>query len=207
LRANRLIASISLPALVGVAVVAPDLVTVVLGDKWQIATPVIQVLIWVGILQSVQRLNSTILQACNRTRDMLRYSLIVSGGSLAAFIIGLHWGVVGVATAYAISSTVIEPYYTWLTTRALGISLLQLGKALRGVVESCIVMAAAVLAARAGLMHTDVSTFLRFMLEIAVGIAVYLPVCHWREPIVEAEIRDVVARRRGPVATPAPAPN
>jgi O-antigen/teichoic acid export membrane protein len=200
LRANRLIASISLPSLVGVAVVAPDLVAVVLGNKWQIATPVIQVLIWVGILQSIQRLNSTVLQACNRTRDMLRYSVIVSGGSLAAFVIGLHWGVVGVATAYAVSSTVIEPYYTWLTTRSLGISLLDLGKALRGVVESCVVMAAAVLAARWALVHTDVATQLRFALEISVGIAVYLPVCRWREPIVEAEIRDVIARRRAPSA-------
>ena len=35
----------------------------------------IQVLIWVGILQSIQRLNSTVLQACDRTRDMLRYSV------------------------------------------------------------------------------------------------------------------------------------
>ena len=33
LRANRLIASISLPSLVGVAVVAPDLVDVVLGEQ------------------------------------------------------------------------------------------------------------------------------------------------------------------------------
>ncbi len=39
LRSNRLIASISLPSLVGVAVVAPDLVDVVLGSKWQHRDP------------------------------------------------------------------------------------------------------------------------------------------------------------------------
>jgi O-antigen/teichoic acid export membrane protein len=206
LRSNRLIASISLPSLVGVAVVAPDLVDVVLGSKWSIATPVIQVLIWVGLLQSVQRLNSTVLQACDRTRDMLRYSVIVSVGSLAAFVIGLHWGVVGVAAAYALSSTVIEPYYTWLTTRALGISILDFGRALAGVVEACVVMGAAVLAARLALTHAGVATPARLGLEILVGIAVYLPVCRWREPLVEFEIRDVIAHRKASRAAAAALP-
>lgn len=203
LRSNRLIASISLPSLVGVAVVAPDLVDVVLGSKWRIATPVIQVLIWVGLLQSVQRLNSTVLQACDRTRDMLRYSIIVSAGSLAAFVVGLHWGVVGVAAGYAVSSTIIEPYYTWLTTRALGISLLDLGRALRGVVEACIVMGAAVLAVRAGLADAGVAVPARLGLEILAGVAVFVPVCRRREPLIEVEIRDVIARRRGRAGTAA----
>jgi O-antigen/teichoic acid export membrane protein len=200
LRSNRLIASISLPSLVGVAVVAPDLVDVVLGSRWRIATPVIQVLVWVGLLQSVQRLNSTVLQACDRTRDMLRYSIIVSAGSLAAFVIGLHWGVVGVAAGYAVSSTVIEPYYTWLTTRALGVRLLDFGRALRGVVEACIVMGAAVVALRTGLVDAGVATPARLALEILVGVVVFVPVCRWREPLVELEIRDVIARRRGRAA-------
>jgi O-antigen/teichoic acid export membrane protein len=203
LRSNRLIACISLPALVGVAVIAPDLVDVVLGAKWRVATPVIQILIWVGLLQSIQRLNSTVLQACNRTRDMLRYSVIVSCGSLAAFVIGLHWGVVGVATGYALSSTVIEPYYTWLTTRALRISLLDLGRALHGVVEACLVMGAAVLAVRVGLTDAGVATPLRLALEIGAGIVTFVPICRWREPLVEMEIRDVIARRRRPDAVAA----
>jgi O-antigen/teichoic acid export membrane protein len=206
LRANRLIAAVSLPALVGVAVVAPDLVDVVLGERWQIATPVIQVLIWVGLLQSVQRLNSSVLQACNRTRAMLRYSIIVSGGSLAAFVIGLHWGVVGVAAAYAVSSTIIEPYYTWLTTSALRISLLDFARALRGVVECCVVMGTAVLAVRAGLTHAGVATPLRLAIEIAAGVATFVPLLRLREPLVEAEVRDVIARRRRASAAPAGAP-
>jgi PST family polysaccharide transporter len=148
----------------------------------------------------VQRLNSTVLQACDRTRDMLRYSIIVSAGSLAAFVIGLHWGVVGVAAGYAMSSTVIEPYYTWLTTRALGVRLLDFGRALRGVVEACIVMGAAVVALRTGLVDAGVATPARLALEILVGVVVFVPVCRWREPLVELEIRDVIARRRGRAA-------
>ena len=135
IRANRIIAAISIPSLLGMLVVAPDFVQVVLGGKWQIATPVIQVLVWVGLLQSLQRINSTILQACDRTGDLFRYSVLVTIASLFAFTVGLFWGVVGVAVLYAATSTLVEPYYMWLTTRAVNISIWRMLGSLRGVAE------------------------------------------------------------------------
>ena len=90
------------------------------GPKWDSAVPVLQVLAWVGLLQSLQGLNGTILRAVDRTRTLFRYSLVVLVASTIAFVIGLPFGVVGVAVAYAISSTFVEPYYTWLTGRAVG---------------------------------------------------------------------------------------
>ena len=45
-----------------------------------------------GLLQSLQRLNSSILLACDRTAELLRYSVVVLGASLIAFTVGLRWG-------------------------------------------------------------------------------------------------------------------
>src|SRR6476619_1973486 len=120
---NRIVGAISLPALVGLMIVGPDFVVTILGEKWLPAVVVIQILCWVGLLQSLQRLNSSILQARDRTRDLLIYSGIIFVGSVVAFVGGLPWGIVGVATAYAAMSTVVEPYYTWLTARSLGVSV------------------------------------------------------------------------------------
>ena len=44
----------------------------------------------------------------------------------------MQFGIVGVATGYAISSTVVEPVYGLLTARALGVSLLDFVRNLAG---------------------------------------------------------------------------
>jgi O-antigen/teichoic acid export membrane protein len=195
---NRLVGAISIPALVGLAVVASEFVHVVLGAKWAAAVPVIQVLAWVGLLQSLQRLNSGILQARDRTKTLFRYSIVVLVASLVGFVAGLPWGVVGVATGYAISSTIVEPYYTWLTARALETSLWQFVRSLSGVVQATLVMAAALLVARPLLVEADVSDAGRLVVLVALGALVYVPCCLWRVPEVRAEVRKLRRRRRTP---------
>lgn len=203
IRANRIVGALSIPSLLGLLVVAPDFVQVVLGDKWAAATPVIQVLVWVGLLQSLQRLNSTILQACDVTGDLLRYSVIVTVASIAAFAVGLHWGIVGVAVAFAISSTIVEPYYTLLTVRPLGISILALPRALRRVIEASIAMALAVLATRVLLVSLGTPPGERLGIEIAIGCIVYLPLVWWREPNLRRELQEFRDHRdAAPVAAP-----
>ncbi|MGZ4358727.1 MAG: MOP flippase family protein [Gaiellaceae bacterium] len=192
IKANRLVGAASIPALAGLIVVAPDFVHVVLGDKWRAATPVIQILAWVGMLQSVQGLNSSILQACDRTGELFRYSIYVLIASLIAFVGGLHWGIVGVATGYAISSTLAEPYYTWLTGRAVGVSVWQFVRSLSGVVQASLVMVAAILPARLLLVHDGIGAPVRFAAVVALGILVFAPVCLWRTP----ELRDDLGRLR-----------
>ena len=103
-RVARLIAAVSVPALGGLVVVAPDFVPLVLGGQWDAAVPVVQVLAWVGIIQALQVINMDILLARGRARTMFRFALVVTTAHLIAFAVGLQWGVIGVATAYAIST-------------------------------------------------------------------------------------------------------
>jgi O-antigen/teichoic acid export membrane protein len=201
IRVNRVVGAISIPSLAGLIVVAPDFVAVVLGSRWSAVTPVIQILCWVGILQSLQRLNSSILEARNKTGVLLRYSIIALVASLAGFVGGLHWGVVGVAAGYAVSSTVVEPYYTWLTGRELGMSLLQFFSALRGVFEAALLMMAAVFAVRLALISAGVPDLPRLLLCILTGIVVFVPACAWRSPETVAEVRALIPRRRRARAT------
>lgn len=203
IRVNRLVAAFSIPSLAGLIVVAPDFVQVVLGERWSAATPVIQVLCWVGMLQSLQRLNSAILEARDRTGTLLLYSLVAVVASLVAFAVGLRWGIVGVAVAYAVSSTVVEPYYTWLTGRAIGSSLREFLVGLRGVVEATVAMAAGVLAVRLLLVAADVDEAARLLLSILVGAAIYLPLCARRAPDVVSELRRLRPRRGGAAVVPA----
>lgn len=202
-RANRLVAAIALPALGGLIVVAPDFVDVVLGKRWHPAVRVIQVLALVGMLQSVQGLNSSVLRAVDRTGALFRYSVVVTVASLTAFVVGLHWGVVGVATAYAISSAFVEPYYSRLTARSVGLSLIDFVRPLAGVAQAVVAMAACVLAARQLAIYGGVPTALRLVSLIVIGAVTYTLFCAWRAPEVVAEIRDLRRRRRRPQMTAA----
>jgi O-antigen/teichoic acid export membrane protein len=191
-RVTRMLGAIAIPALAGLIVVAPDFVHVVLGAKWAAAVPLLQVLAWVGMLQAVQILNVDILQARDRTALLFRFMAFFCATHLLAFSIGLHWGVVGVAVAYAISSTFVEPVLSWLTARELGVSPWLVPRGLLGVGQAALVMAAAVLAMRLGLEHAGVEPAARLAACIVTGLAVYAAVCTWRVPELRIELAGIV---------------
>ncbi len=195
MRVNRMVGAITVPSLLGLIVVAPDFVHVVLGDRWRAATPVIQILSWVGLLQSLQGLNSGILEARNHTRSLLRYSIIVLVASVLAFVGGLHWGIIGVATGYAISSTIVEPYYTLITARSIDLPLRTFLVSLRGVAEAAVLMGAAVLGVRLLLLGTSAPAFVRLGACIVTGLLVYVPALLWRAPQVRGELQSLRPRR------------
>src|SRR4051812_26677465 len=144
LRVTRAVAAVTVPMLVGLAIVADDFVAVVLGPKWHAAALVIQVLAWVGILQSLQGLNTGILEALGRARTIFRYTVVFFVAHLIAFVVGVQWGIVGVAVGYTISTTIIEPAYLWLTARAVGISPWMFLQSVAGVFEASALMGAIV---------------------------------------------------------------
>jgi O-antigen/teichoic acid export membrane protein len=189
LRANRLVAAVSVPALVGFAVVAPELVRVVLGEKWLPAVPVVQILAFVGVLQCVQRLNSSVLQARDRTSLLFRFSLVASAANVVAFVIGLQWGIVGVAACYAISNALLQPLYTWLTARTVELSLVDCIRNLGGVAQAAALMGVLVLASRLLLLEQEVPPGARLLLLVSIGVIGYGLFCLWRAPELVADIR------------------
>lgn len=203
LRINRIVGAITIPSLLGLIAVAPDFVDVVLGHRWHGAIRVVQVLSWVGLLQSLQRLNSSILQARDRTGQLLRYSIVVLVASSAAFVGGLPFGILGVATGYAISSTIVEPYYTWLTARSLGIPMLAVCRTFVGVAQAAGVMLVVVLGLRLLLVDLGLGAASRLALLIVAGAATYLPAVLLLDRSLNDELQGIRRRRRAPSDVPA----
>lgn len=193
LRVTRAVAMVAVPSLMGIVAVAPDFVPVVLGGQWDAAVPLIQALAWVGILQAIQAMNVDILQARDRTSTVFRYSVLFTLVHVTAFIVGVQWGVLGVAVAYAISSTLVEPVLTVLTARAIGASPWAFARNLAGIFQAGLAMLAAVLVARVLLVDASVDQTLRLVLLVCVGAAVFLPLCLWRAPELRPELRLVLS--------------
>ena len=203
IRVTRLVAAITVPALVGLAIVAPDFVQVVLGSRWEEAVPLIQILAWAALIQALQTLNGEVLLALNRSGTLLRFTMLWAVASVGGIALGLQWGLLGVAVAYTVAVVGVELIRLYLTASALDISVWRLVRALAGVAQAGAAMAAVVLLARESVL-VDVSPAARLVLLALLGALVYVVCCAWRAPEITAEVRAVLHRRR-PVKAPAEA--
>lgn len=200
LRSLRLMSVVMMPAMLGFIVVAPDLVNVVFGHRWHNATPVIQILSVVGLAVALQGLNQVVLTALDMTRTLFRYSCILYAASLVSFIVGLHWGIVGVAACFAAVNVFLQPLYLNLTARSLGVGVRDWARTLSGVMQATTVAIAAALLTRGLLLADGIPAPLRLACTIAVAALLYGGALFWRAPEVVLEIRELLPRR-----TPAPA--
>ena len=194
--ATRLVAMLAMPSLVGLVIVAPLFVDVVLGPQWHQAIVVIQILAWVGLLQAVQTLNGEVLLALNQAGTLFRFTAFWFVATVAAFAVGIHWGIVGVAVSYAIVTTLLEPLRSYLTTRALGIPLWRFVRSLGGVAQGTAVMVAALLPTRAALETLGLPEAVQLVILVALGICAYIGGCLWRAPELKLEIRRAIGLPR-----------
>jgi O-antigen/teichoic acid export membrane protein len=204
LRVLRLMSAVAVPATLGLIVVAPDIVDVVFGHRWQPAIPVIQILATVGLLYGIQGLNGAVLQARDNTQVLFRYSCFSFAAALVAFVVGLHWGIIGVAACFAGVSFFMQPFYMHLTARSVGIDLRACWRALSGVVWAALASTAAALLTRDFCVSEGVPVLLRLVATICAGAAVYLPICTWRAPEVRRELKQLLERRRAANHEPRP---
>lgn len=201
LRVLRLTSAVAVPATLGLIVVAPDMVDVVFGRRWHAATPVIQILATVGLLYGIQGLNGAVLQACDNTKLLFRYSCGSFAAVLISFVVGLHWGIVGVASCFACVSLFIQPFYMHITARSIGIGLRDCGRALSGVVSAALASTAVALLTRQVMLAEGLPATARLAGAICAAAAIYVPLCAWRAPEVTWELRQLRRRRAvSPVA-------
>jgi PST family polysaccharide transporter len=109
---------LTMPAFALAAVTADWVVQILLGPSWTEAVPLVALFsvsaVYLPVLTAVSLLYMT--QA--RTGEMLRATLIDASLSVAAILIGLRWGVVGIAASLALVGLFVRtPVAFWLVTR------------------------------------------------------------------------------------------
>ena len=97
------------PVFVGLAVLAPELVPAVFGEKWSPSIPVMQVLSLIGILQSVLFFNGSIIKASGKPSWQLGIMLLNAICSVIGFLLAVKWGIVAVAASFVIVGYLLAP--------------------------------------------------------------------------------------------------
>lgn len=138
--ATRILALAMFPVFCGIAVLAPELVSTLFGDRWLPSALVMQVLAPIGLLQSSSLLFSTALKAAGRPGRVLALSSMNALANLIGFAVAVHWGIVAVAAAYTIRGYLFWPVTWWVLDRLLSLSPLRYAQALAPAVSGAAVM-------------------------------------------------------------------
>lgn len=206
LRTISAIALLTFPAMLGLTVVTDLFVSTLLGDNWLDVIPLLQVLGVVGMMQSIGTTTGLIYQSLGRTDLLLRWGIGSGLVTLTAFVIGLRWGALGVATAYAIRSAALVYWNYSIPGRLIDMKVREVFNAARGVFGCALLMCLPVLALRELLPH-DWPRALRLGLCVTSGAICYLVLVLTTKPAGYADLRELVMSRLGTLrrrAAPAP---
>jgi teichuronic acid exporter len=131
LEAIRLLGFVAVPILWGISAVAPEFVHVLLGEKWADAIVPLQLVSLAAPLRMLSAVLATALAAIGRA-DLELYNTIVGFVVLPiALLCGAQWQIAGLAAAWLVAVPVIFTLNFPRSSRALDISLRDIGITMR----------------------------------------------------------------------------
>lgn len=103
LKAARMLGFIGIPVLWGISSVAEELVVVFLGAKWRSAVPIIRILCLVMPLRVLGEVVKSAVQGMGRADIVVRNTLVAAVIMPAAFLLGVQFGLTGLALAWLVA--------------------------------------------------------------------------------------------------------
>lgn len=200
-RSCMMIALITFPVMAGLGIVADPLIHAVLGSKWLGAIIIFQVLAPVGLVQSIQTTVGQIYVAKAKTDWMFRWGLASSVLWVTGFLIGVRYGTVGVASAYAIVylGLIMIPSFL-IPFKAIGLKLSHFAYALLPQLLVTGAMVAICWLTLRGLSHFGISNqWVRLISASVLGVLFYVgTLIAWRPPIMQI-MEQVMSHSGSPV--------
>ena len=109
---------LGVPGVVLIAANTPLVVSIAMGPQWIDSAPIFAWLAIACLAQLAVGPLTMIFISQSRSRDAVRSSVATSVVNLIAFLIGIPWGAVGVAMAYAVCEVARAPVMLWYATRS-----------------------------------------------------------------------------------------
>jgi O-antigen/teichoic acid export membrane protein len=163
---------IGTPLALGVVASAPALVQTLFGDRWLPMVPVLALLSASGPLQLIGSNTGPVFQALGKTGLHFKLGLATSALTIAAILIGLPFGITGIAAALLVKSFVSIWITLIPTLRMTGVSVSHFLRSLALTGVGAGVMAGAMVLAACALFDSAPAPA-RLALQIAVGAVVY----------------------------------
>lgn len=190
------IALVSFPMMFGIYAVALPFILTLFGARWEPVVILLKIFALVGLFQSIVTTVGAIYQAKGRTDWMFRWGVAVGMIAVISFVIGLKWGIVGVASAYAIASTILVYPNFAIPFRLIDLPVTELGKVLLKPLSCSILMFVSLFILSASL-PVGLSNELTLGILVSAGIMIYI-LASWM--INRNHVREVLSEIGFPIS-------
>ncbi len=164
---------VTFPATIGLGLVAPEFVSLFLGNRWSGAVAPLEILAFYGSLRSLSALLGPLLTALRETRFLMWTNIAAAILMPLLFYVGSRWGPLGIACGWIVGYPFIAlPLYS-KAFRKVGMPLRDYFNAIRPALNASLVMVFAVMALKF-LIPAEWRLYLRFGIEVVAGAFTYL---------------------------------
>ena len=169
---TRVGGALILPAYVGLALIAPELIVVLFGQRWTASGPVAALLFLIGPVLTLQAFSVSLFYAAGHPQIFFRFRLIAMIVRVAGFLVAVPFGILAVAGAFAVSGYLMLPLNLYWQRVYAGVRVGEYLAQLRGVALATAAMALAIVGVKLAAGGV-VDLALLVGLEVAAGTAAY----------------------------------
>jgi O-antigen/teichoic acid export membrane protein len=203
LRTAGLIMWISTPIFGFLLVAAQPVIVLILGAQWRAAAPVFQILAISAVGQMLLESTVWLFVSLGQSARLLKMLLLISPVIIGSFVVGLPFGIKGVALAYSVALTLTLPWILHFAFRGTSLTLRQLGRAILCPISVCLL---GIASSELFLQWIAPVHVLSQLLVVAIGFAVAYSLAVLIRPIREEALsfRSVLRELRPPREAPVP---
>jgi O-antigen/teichoic acid export membrane protein len=193
LKVVKMICFIVFPLIVGLYFTAENVIFLLFGEKWMAMVPVFKALSIFGFALAIGSVHGNIYLAKGKTGLQLKVGVFFKSLSIVAIIIGLKWGVLGVAYSLGVVSLLSQFPQIMITGNLIGLKLKEVIKALYKIFICAFLIGGIIWFIGALFFLSDV---LLLITQILVGILSYLGFVYLVEREFVVEVLGIIKRKK-----------
>lgn len=203
LKAIALIMLICCPVYAGLAVTAPEAVYTLFGPKWLEMVPLVQMFALAMPFMTLHVLIAPAVNALGQPRVTVRCSAFGAAFMPLAFLVGVQYGVTGLALAWVLGMPVVLGFNLWMSCPVIGVRVRDVLIACAPGVSAAAAMAALVWTMRVGLGNAFDSGVVEVMARLAllagIGALSYFLLLRMLAPQMLADAIGLLRRQPAPL--------
>jgi len=188
LAATRYVSAITIPAALGLCMLAGPIVLVFFGPAWTAAAPILSALALYAALRCLSAHAGDVLKATGRAPLLARISLLKIVFIAPALLIGVRFGATAVAMALAIATAITTLITLVVATRAIGVRPRDVAASFLPGIVAGLAMAAALACWLRWSVQLHVVT--QLVLGVILGAVIHTAVLSAMEPRLFGQARD-----------------
>lgn len=196
---------ITFPIFILVSLLSKELVVIIYGSQWHSSAPVLQILMFAGLLQSILYYHGSLMIALDRLPWRVWILAINLVTNIIGFLLLLRWGIVAIATIYVVNICLTVPLELWLTHKLIDLKLRSYAAQFIPTLVACGVMVATIYYLR-HVFFGHLDNYLELSLLLGISSVVYLLTLYIAKPTLATTVLTVLSaffnRTKLPVRQP-----